>query len=473
MATDRDRVPRPASTTDRPILTSSDDTLNLKRYALALAEFVVNSETPITIGVQGECGSGKSSLMNLFRQEIETRRCASAWVNTWEHAIFRTPREIVPAILRGLLESLREQCQAYWPSSATDQLRKVVGAFKKLGRVALAFAAYQGAGMSSAHPATDAADQSLLAGVAGLKREFEGIIDKLVQPDTPYDRVVFFLDDVDRLEPGVAVEVLEALKNVFEVEHCVFVLAVDYEVVVRGLESRFGPRTAENEREFRSFFDKIVQVPFSVPVSHHRIGALLREQLARGRHAPDPAFAGHFERIAQLTVGAVPRNVKKLVNLFSLLSEIRPGENQVRGAAPEEGAGPRAEFCLFALLALEMAYPRIYRLLLAQPDFQAWDDGFARRHRIRLLDFPSAESADELVDEKWEQVVFSFCEADPHLRARRSHVLLALNELRHALGEPLGPIVGEAAEIASLSAVERTDGRAPREVRGRELPPSE
>ena len=41
--------------------------------------------------------------------------------------------------------------------------------------------------------------------------------------------------------------------------NCVFVLAIDYDVVVKGLESKFGKKTEENEREFRSFFDKIIQ----------------------------------------------------------------------------------------------------------------------------------------------------------------------------------------------------------------------
>ena len=63
---------------------------------------------------------------------------------------------------------------------------------------------------------------------------------------------VIFIDDLDRLDPPVAVQVLELLKNIFDLEKCVFVLAIDYQVVVKGLKDKFGEPTEENEWEFLS-----------------------------------------------------------------------------------------------------------------------------------------------------------------------------------------------------------------------------
>ena len=78
--------------------------------------------------------------------------------------------------------------------------------------------------------------------------------------------VIVFVDDLDRLNPPVAAEIPELLKNIFCINDCISVLAIDYEVVVKGLEPKFGKLTDKNEREFRSFFDKIIQVPFSLTV---------------------------------------------------------------------------------------------------------------------------------------------------------------------------------------------------------------
>ena len=73
---------------------------------------------------------------------------------------------------------------------------------------------------------------------------------------------------MDRIEPKDAVLVLELLKNIFSIPNCVFVLAIDYQVVVKGLEHKFGKRTDENEWEFRAFFDKIIQLPFMMPMGN-------------------------------------------------------------------------------------------------------------------------------------------------------------------------------------------------------------
>lgn len=44
---------------DKPILASQEDLLNINKYAQALVHFILNSDTPITIGLQGEWGTGK------------------------------------------------------------------------------------------------------------------------------------------------------------------------------------------------------------------------------------------------------------------------------------------------------------------------------------------------------------------------------------------------------------------------------
>ena len=52
-------------------------------------------------------------------------------------------------------------------------------------------------------------------------------------------------------------------------------------MVVKGLEKKFGPKTEQNEREFRSFFDKIIQVPFSMPTGAYAIDNFLKENLSK------------------------------------------------------------------------------------------------------------------------------------------------------------------------------------------------
>ena len=55
-----------SSITDSPISKLEEDFLNIEKYSKSLSKFIQLSDTPITIGLQGEWGTGKTSLMSLF-----------------------------------------------------------------------------------------------------------------------------------------------------------------------------------------------------------------------------------------------------------------------------------------------------------------------------------------------------------------------------------------------------------------------
>ena len=94
--------------------------------------------------------------------------------------------------------------------------------------------------------------------IKDLKNTLENFIEETIRDKENKDinkiqKLVFYIDDLDRIEPKDAVKILELLKNIFSLPHCVFVLAIDYQVVIKGLKDKFGDKTEENEREFRSF----------------------------------------------------------------------------------------------------------------------------------------------------------------------------------------------------------------------------
>ena len=57
---------------DEPNPGSSEDTLGIDRHATALTNFIKYTTTPMTIGIQGEWGSGKTSLLNSIYHSLET-----------------------------------------------------------------------------------------------------------------------------------------------------------------------------------------------------------------------------------------------------------------------------------------------------------------------------------------------------------------------------------------------------------------
>jgi hypothetical protein len=86
-------------------------------------------------------------------------------------------------------------------------------------------------------------------------------------PDRPdYKmKVVVFIDDLDRCDPKKAVEVLEAIKLLLELDRFIVFLALDARIITQAVEQHYGKVLTEAEITGYEYLDKIVQIPFSIP----------------------------------------------------------------------------------------------------------------------------------------------------------------------------------------------------------------
>lgn len=440
-----------SSITDKPISTLNQDLLKVEKYSLALSNFIIRSDTPITVGLQGEWGTGKTSLMSLLLEDFNEKNIACSWVNTWEYSLFRDANETTPGVLRGMLEKLKESCKSrgIW-TLKDDTEEKFKSAARFLGGLANQIVANQ-TGIDVKGAAVGGGNQKSSAEVAEIKALIADLIADLIKdPKNPIEKVVFFVDDLDRIPPGDAVEVLEALKNIFDIPNCVFILAIDYDIVVKGLESKFGPKTDENEREFRSFFDKIIQVPFSMPTGTYDIENFLVNKLKSLGTDIQEQEKELYVKAVKYSIGYNPRSLKRYLNAFSLinhLKEIELDDEQPKGD----------DFMLFAVLGIQISYPKIFRLLSQKPNFPEWNKGFGNKFGVEwdeVQEKIKKFGESDLIDEEWEQVTWGACQSDSYLRARAFSVLELLNLLRDKYKDTLEDELETAMTFASITSVD-------------------
>lgn len=421
--------------TDKPIENNSEDKLKMSRYGNVLSNFIKSSDTPLTVGLQGEWGTGKTSMLYMLLEHFKKENIATSWVNTWEYSMFRSSGETTPAILKGMLTNLKLSCESEgkWTieEKSKDSVKKV---FKFLGNVANQVISNQ-TGLDIKDAATNDEPEREQAEIAEIKKEIEQIITKLIEDtNNEYQKVVFLVDDLDRIPPEQAVEVLESLKNLFDVPNCVFVLAIDYDVVVKGLESKFGKKTEENEREFRSFFDKIIQVPFSMPTGTYDMGNLLSEKLKSLNIDIPEALIDSYSNVVKYTIGYNPRSLKRYINSFSLLRSLRNSDFEEDASDFGDNA-PDAEddLILFAMIGIQISYPKIFRLITQMSDVFDWDKGFANKNNIDLesvkIDIQKYGDNEKL-DEDWEQIIYGACQNDVYLKSKVFNILELFNYLR-------------------------------------------
>lgn len=459
-----------SSVIDIPRKYTEEDLFGINKYQKALTKFITLTNTPITIALQGEWGSGKTSLMNQLRWDLcdcENAIYFPVWVNTWQYSLMKTPQQAIMSILEGCIN----QIGALNPNAHKwdESKKKIGGIFKKMATVGTKIAANTvgiDGGLVDELFENGAGTES---DILQLKNEINKLIDAALAANPSKQGFTFYIDDLDRIDPPVAVEILELLKNIFDLENCIFILAIDYDVVIKGLKSKFGELTEKNEREFRAFFDKIIQLPFSMPVASYNINTFLVDALKKIEYLTDvelndPKLAEDFTEIALLSVGCNPRSLKRLTNTLSLISIINSEVME------EENTESTNKLLNFAFVCMQIAYPYIYNQLSEEPDFKQWNENIAAKLKLRKLTAEEQDSlnATEEFDEDWEKILYRMCQKETHTSNRVFQVSGLLNKIATIINNDklLGEVVENTMALSAVTNLKAFDS-APKKTKGR------
>lgn len=454
-----------SSIIDVPRKHTQDDLFGIQVYQDALIKYIKLTDTPITIALQGEWGSGKTSLMNLLKYnlcEVDNAPYYPIWINTWQYSLMKTPSQAIISILEGIINQIGtlNPNQQKWEESK----RKIGGLFKKMASVGTKVAAGAvGIDGGLVDELFDGGDGNAASSdIMQLKEEISKLIADALERDSSKLGFTFYIDDLDRIDPPVAVEILELLKNIFDLERCVFVLAIDYDVVIKGLKPKFGELTDANEREFRSFFDKIIQLPFSMPVASYNVDTFLVDALRKieffsEAELSDPVLAENLSEITRLSVGSNPRSLKRLTNTLALISII----NDIQNSTATSSHDILSKELNYALVCLQIAYPYIYNQLTEMPDFKTWNEKVASKLKLRPLTDAERETLDatDEFDDDWEKVVFRMCQKETYLSNRAFSISMLFNKIAELVGDDsqLGEIVAQTLELSAVTNIKAFD----------------
>ena len=451
------------SVIDVPRKAGQTDLFGIDKYKDALVEFIGTTTTPITVAIQGEWGSGKTSLMNTLKDELcdqEGKKFHPIWLNTWQFSLMKSEEETLISIINGLTNEIADIATKK-DSSLEKLAKKSLGILSKIAGASVKVAVSATTGQKVDEVVDALSNDSRDTTILKLRDSLNELISKIIETGDK-DGFLFFIDDLDRIDPPVAVNILELLKNIFDLDNCVFILAIDYDVVVKGLEPKFGKLSEKNEREFRSFFDKIIQLPFSMPVTSYNIDIFLEETLTNMGYVPidmtiKDEFFKNLTEIAYNSVGSNPRSLKRLVNTLSLISIIN------RRTGLDKGQSDIDKQVNFGLVCLQVAYPSIYKAVNIEPNFVRWSEDMAIKLKLRKLEeYESIKLKNsEEFDEEWEQVLFRICERDTYLERRAFNISALLNKINDLAvsdtSNELGEYISILLELSSVTDVQAFD----------------
>lgn len=319
---------------DEPISAPNQDRLGFDLFAGTLADFFTSSETrtPLTVGIYGKWGSGKTSLMRLIHNQLQQSPSTGTeclWFNAWEH--YNEGGVIIP-LLRALGERV-EDGKSDGTTAANEGGSRGIA-------IALAEKLTQEAREQRFKcPVLDRPEAPAPLHSTRLLRQvcdYEPIRDcfsDLVRSVVGNEgRLVVFIDDLDRCLPDRVVAVLEDVKLILHVPRCVFVLGADRDLIHRSVrivyQSLNIPDAVFGETE-RDYLEKIVQVEFILP-------PVSRENLHRYVESLDGSDT--LRACAHVVldgIGDNPRQIKRFVNEYRLLATLASRSGLINHGRPQ------------------------------------------------------------------------------------------------------------------------------------------
>jgi len=272
------------------------DLLNNEAIAITIVELLRERQAqPITVGVHGDWGAGKSSILEM----IEVRFFDDADVlclkfNGWRFQGFEDAKiALIEGIVTGLLEKRPLLNRA---SAAVKDLFKRIDWLKVAKHAGgLAFTAVTGVptpdliqtitgGLQNmlADPAKLATKENLSAAIDGVKSAFKPeaepkhvpeeiagfrkAFDRLLH-DAGIKQLIVLVDDLDRCLPDTAIETLEAIRLFVFTSGTAFVVAADEAMIEYSVRKHFPelPDTTGPRDYARNYLEKLIQVPFRIP----------------------------------------------------------------------------------------------------------------------------------------------------------------------------------------------------------------
>ncbi|MDR3105144.1 MAG: KAP family NTPase [Yokenella regensburgei] len=342
-------------------------------YYEAIAKTVVRlinqtSDTPITIGVHGDWGAGKSSVLKMLEASYagdDNTLCL--WFNGWTFEGFEDAKTVIIETLVEELLQARPGCTKV-AAAAKKVLRRVdwLKVAKKAG--GLAFTAFTGIPnleqikgiydfatslLSSPQDHISAEDikafasktgdfikdagddtESLPKHIHAFRQEFKELLNA-----AKVDKLIVIVDDLDRCLPKTAIATLEAIRLFLFVENTAFVIGADEAMIEYAVREHFPdlPQSTGPLTYARNYLEKLIQVPFRIPAlgsaetriyttllltenalgTQNRYFVRLLEKAREEMRRPWDSRGLDWEAVNALMDGSIPSDVEQALQISS------------------------------------------------------------------------------------------------------------------------------------------------------------
>lgn len=226
---------------------SSEDKLSRQKEIENLTPLLINAQAPLVICLDAPWGAGKTTFLNLWSHYLRSLDIKSLYLNAWENDFADDP--LLPLISTFdkwvAAENEESTAQAAWKKA-----RKFVPGILKSSAVAAAKAA--SFGILDIDKELEKLAGDVVGGMVGdivdsfnvkqksleqFKSHLSIALEALPEKQT---NLVIFIDELDRCRPTYAIEMLERVKHLFDIDRIIFILAMNRDQLGKSIQGVYG-----------------------------------------------------------------------------------------------------------------------------------------------------------------------------------------------------------------------------------------
>ena len=399
-----------------------DDLLRRGEIAKRLTNMVAHQPVPLTICLNGGWGTGKTFLLKRWQKGLEKQGFKAIYFNAWEDDFCDDP-----------LLSIIGQMWDYFEKGKGGKIKRIVESVKK-DAASLVWANIKGVvnnktGLILEIDQGDQTERNLIDEYLKQTRTRAELKKRLRKMATAvYEEsgqpLVFIIDELDRCRPTFAIELLERVKHIFDVDNMVFVLGINRDELAKSLKSVYGE--IDSEVYLRRFFDfdfELRQVDSSAFASSmiqrfQLVDAFQNLSKASGKAVHMHDYDNYIIVFPKLwsALRLSLRDIDYCVRLLAFLA---------RNVNPGSFTHP---FLLGLLVAMKFKNPKVYADLIGG-DFETRE----------IMDFLDRELTPDLIDEDLSRYLdrtegFLYCADNSEDNANRKPNMLGEAALQEIVG---------------------------------------